>query len=231
MVPHRVTADLRVIAVPSNDEAFVREAQHLAERIPAGLGLGPDALAWYERELKRGYPNATVHAQDELARIQPGPTTWYAHNGGPIFRIDTAVDVGLPLEHAFAVYVDRVVEWQTAVRLTAAHMTPQLVGSEYEARFDFLGHTYLGKFRITAADPPRSVALEASGSGIAVWYVTRFEPGALPGTTHVTVKGDYRLPDMLLARIADRLFLERTIAREIVHANETYREICERLRG
>lgn len=217
---------LRVVTVSKRDERFEALAQGLAERIPRDLGLGEKALAWYADELRRTYPHAVVHAQDELARTEPDTTIWYAHNGGPIFRIDTGVDVPLALERAYAVYVERVVEWQTAVRLSDVRRTPDLVGSEYAARFDLLGHSYTGRFLVTDADPPNSVSLEASGSGISVWYVTSFAATG-PGTTHMTVRGDYRLPDTLLARIADRLFLERTIAREIDRANRAYRSICE----
>ena len=41
------------------------------------------------------------------------------------------------------------------------------------------------------------------------------------------MKGDYDLPNALLARIADRLGMERAIARDIDRANEAYRRLCE----
>lgn len=221
-------SELHVVALPRRDEDFGTVAQRLAERIPPELGQGEEALAWYAEELRRYYPDAVVHAQDELARTRPGSTVWYVHNRGPVFRIDTFVDVPLSPDRAYEVYVERVAEWQTAVRLVDRGRTPGLVGTEYEAYFDFLGHTYTGRFRVRAADPPSSVSMEAEGSGIAVWYVTRFEPLG-PELTRVGVKGDYRLPEGLLVRIADRLFLERTIAREIERANQTYVSLCATL--
>src|SRR6185369_10743923 len=98
------------------------------------------------------------------------------------------------------------------------------VGAAYEATYSFMGRRYAGQFRIVAADPGRSVSIEAKGSGIAVWYVTSFHPDG--DGTRVHVKGDYEVPDNFLARIADRLILERAIGRDIDRANESYRRMC-----
>ena len=76
-----------------------------------------------------------------------------------------------------------------------------------------------------AADPPRSVTIEARGSGVTVWYETTFIP--IPGGTTVTVRGDYELPETFIGRIADRLGAERAIARDIDRANEAYVALCE----
>ena len=49
----------------------------------------------------------------------------------------------------------------------------------------------------------------------------------IPGGSTVTVRGDYELPDTMLARMADRLGMERAIARDIDRANDAYRRLCE----
>jgi hypothetical protein len=216
----------RIVTVPTRDTIFGAEARRLVRRIPDDLDAAA-GRAWYEGELRRTYPNATVRTQDELAKTDSTEIVWYVTNRAPFFRIDTAVEVPLPQVVAYELYVDRMTEWQTAVTLTPVRTTPEIVGNEYAARYDFLGHTYTGRFRVVAAQPPEAVSLEAEGSGIVVWYVTRFTPGRSADSTLVSVKGDYRLPDNLLARIADRLFLERAIARDIERANETYRALCE----
>jgi hypothetical protein len=216
----------RIVTVPTRDTALAADARRIARRIPADLDADA-GLAWYEAEMRRTYPHATVRPQDELARTDSSEIVWYVTNRAPIFRIDASVEVPLPRAVAYALYVDRVTDWQTAVNLTALSTTPEIVGNEYAARYDFLGHSYTGRFRVVSAEPPENVSLEAEGSGITVWYVTRFAPGREPASTRVSVKGDYRLPDNLLARIADRLFLERAIARDIERANETYRALCE----
>jgi Polyketide cyclase / dehydrase and lipid transport len=191
--------------------------------MPAGLEYD-EALEWFAREVARALPAVTVREQDELARSPGQPLVWYVTRREPRFRIDTSVEVPLQPTAAFAVYVDRVVEWQAAVQLTPRDLTADVVGSEYDACYEFHGRRYQGRLRVLAADPPRSVEIEAGGSGIWVWYATTFSP--TPGGTRVQVRGDYRLPTELLTRIADRLGLERAITRDIERANEAYRRLC-----
>jgi hypothetical protein len=216
----------RLITLPSRDEVFGRAAQDLAARIPDEL-VGDEARDWLEVELRRGFPTAEVHEQDALARPEGADVVWYATRRERSFRIDTAVHVPLAPADAFAVYTARVVEWQTAVQLIPIVVTDEVAGSEYRACYRFLGTEHEGTLRVLAADPPRSVTIEARGSGITVWYETNFVP--IPGGTTVTVRGDYELPDTLVGRIADRLGAERAIARDIDRANEAYVLLCEAL--
>lgn len=140
------------------------------------------------------------------------------------FRIDTHVEVPLPQEDAFDIYVERVVEWQTAVDLTRTDTSPGLIGREYLASYPLLGLRHTGTFRLLGAEPPAMVEFEASGSGISVWYRARFL--GRRRRTLVMVQGDYRLPDTLLGRMADRLGVERMVRRDIDRAMESYRQLC-----
>ena len=167
-----------------------------------------------------------MREQEPLARTESAPyRVWYASNRPRPFRIGTSFMVPLPPEAAFAIYVDRVTEWQTAVDLVPAMPAAPLLGRSYTAAYRFLGRTYTGSFRVRDADPPRSVTYEASGSGITVWYTTTFEPHH--GQTEVSIRGDYELPSAILERIADRLHLERAIGRDIERANAAYRLLCD----
>jgi hypothetical protein len=214
----------RIVCIPSRDAAFTAEARRLARQIPAHLRPAA-ALVWFTTQLRRGYPSATVREQSDLARSGKDEVTWYATLHDERFRIDLEVHVPLPPTLAFDIYVGRVAEWQRAVELRPRRLVPGLVGSEYDAVYTFLGRRYLGVFRILDADPPRTVSLEAAGSGIAVTYTATFEGD--PAGTVVHIKGDYSLPDHLLARVADRLGLERAISRDIERANQAYRALCE----
>ena len=217
---------VRIIATPRSDDAFAAGAQRIAARIPADLA-GEAALRWYEAELRRAFPDASVHEQEELARNEGDPPVWYASNRPRAFRIDSSVEVPLPPRDAYVVYVERVVEWQNAVRLRAPVPPGSLVGREYAATYAFLGRTFGGTFRVLAADPPRTVTVQAVGSGISMWYEAGFEPSADGSATLVTVRGDYELPVSALARVADRLGLERAIDRDIERANASFRRLCE----
>lgn len=219
-----MTASARIVCIPRRDRVFAADAEHVARRIPPGL-TGLAALEWYQVELRRYYPTAEVREQDELARRDDADPVWYVTKREQHFRIDASVLVPLAPLAAYRVYVDRVVEWQTAVRLVPKHLTEDLVGSTWDACYVFLGRTYQGSFRVLAASPPVSVAFEATGSGITVWYETRFLPEG--EGTRVAVKGDYELPTQLLTNVADRLGLERAIGRDIERANATYQALCE----
>jgi hypothetical protein len=214
----------RIVCIPSSDAEFAARVRGTTARMPRGLDDGA-ALAWLQHELRRSYPAAAVRAREDLARIGPADPVWYVSRREYGSRIDTGVCVRLPQAVAFRLYVERVADWQTAVNLRPVHLSPKIVGNEYEAHYAFLGRRVRGRFRILAADPPSSLAFEAEGSGIQVWYRTSFVADG--DVTLVSVKGDYQLPDGLVSRIADRLVVERTITRDIERANASFVALCD----
>lgn len=218
----------RIVCIPSSDAAFAADVHMVAERIPGGLEPG-EALAWFTTQLHQLLPTATVREQDPLARPKGGPVVWYVTRRRLHFRIDTQVWVPLPPAMAFRVYVERVTEWQTAVNLRPRHENQPVVGAEYDATYSFFGRQVSGVLRILAADPGRSVSVQAEGSGISVWYVTSFGPDG--DGTAARVRGDYELPDNILGRIADRLGVERAIGRDIDRANQSYQRLCIAIAG
>ncbi|HYM83771.1 MAG TPA: SRPBCC family protein [Candidatus Dormibacteraeota bacterium] len=216
----------RLVTIPAADFAFRADVMAAAARIPDWLS-GDEAMRWLEAELRRGHPTAVVRAQEELARPYPdAEPVWYVFQRRYATRIEKRVSVPLPPERAFELYAGRVVEWQSAVELTPLRVTPELVGDEYDACYRLLGREFHGRFRIVDADPPRRLTTEAGGSGIRVWYVTRFS--ATAGGTLVSVDGDYELPDGVIGRIADRLHIERMIERDIESAHASFVALCER---
>ena len=213
--------NVRVVTIPSADAELAAEAQRTAARIPANLPAA-EALSWYRLAIRRTYPTAVVREQDELARVEGSPPVWYVTRVEHHFRIDATIWVPLPPAEAWRLYVDRVVDWQVSVTLTP--LPSRAGGREYTATYTFLGRAYHGRLRILSAEPGRFVSIEAEGSGITVWYVTSFT--AERDGTQVRVKGDYELPDTIIARVADRIGLERTIGRDIERANASYRALC-----
>jgi hypothetical protein len=203
---------------------FVADASALAARVPPNLTPAA-ALDWFIVELRRDYPTVTVREQSDLARESKDQVTWYATLHDERSRLDFEIHVPLPPATAFEIYVARVADWQRSVQLRPRKLTPELAGSEYDAVYTLLGRNYQGVFRILAANPPLSVTVEAAGSGITVSYTTTFSPE--PTGSYVRVRGNYSLPEQLLARVADRLGLERAISRDVQRANEAYRRLCE----
>ena len=218
-----MSSPARIVCIPSSDAAFAADVQEVADRIPGALAPA-DALAWVAVALHRVLPPTVVREQHVLARVAGSPPVWYVSRRRRHFRIDTDLLVPLPEMEAYRLYVERVAEWQTAVSLKPKRAGAPTVGAEWEATYSFMGFKYTGFFRILAADPGRSVSIEAAGSGITVWYVTSFRAEA--DGTRVRVRGDYELPENFLAKIADRLVVERAIGRDIASANESYKAMC-----
>jgi hypothetical protein len=217
---------VQLVCIPSSDAEFAKHANEALARVP--VWLAPAAAAEdLQRRLQGHYPGAIVRPREALADVGGSPeTVWYVTNRAYRTRIAASVEVPGPREFVFQTYVERVTEWQTAVRLDLLRLTPDLVGSEWTAHWEFLGRRLQGHFRLVEADPPHSVRFEASGMGVRVWYDTSFTPSA--GGTIVRVVGDYDVPDGILPKIADRLFIERSIQRSIDGAHAALVAICRR---
>ncbi len=217
----------RLVCIPSADLVFAAFAEDLLSTLPPELE-DEAAVEELQRRLRVRYAGAVVRPRDALAEVVSNlETVWYVTHRPFRSRIYKTVSVALRVEDAFHVYVDRVADWQTAFRLRAVNIEPAIVGSRYVAVYEFFGRTLEGRFEIVAADPPRSVRIEADGAGVRVWYATTFT--ATPGGTLIEVVGDYDLPDGLLPRVADRLFVERAIQRQIDGAHQSLRELAARV--
>ena len=181
-----------------------------------------------ERRLRDEFPAAVVRARDPLAAIQAvddALVVWYASNRGFGTRLAATLVVPVPIERAFTIYVERVAEWLTSVRMKAVHIAPRVVGSVYLTSYEMAGMTIHGRFRIVEADAPYSVRFEAEGCGVFVWYITSFRP--TERGTRIQVVGDYDLPNTILARVASRFGIERTIQRQMNEAHAALLRLCE----
>jgi hypothetical protein len=215
---------LRLITIPTSDAAFAAFAQALVREFPDDVEPHA-ALETFQRALQTRFPGAVVRPREQLADVGSGEEiVWYATNRAYNSRIVATLDVPAPRDLVFRVYVERVVEWQTAVKLTPRHMEPRLVGSEWYARWSFLGRTQSGVFRLIEADPPHRVRFEATGMGIRVWYDTSFTPSR--AGTVVRVVGDYDIPDGIVPHLVDRVFMERGIQRQIDDAHDAFVALC-----
>jgi hypothetical protein len=217
---------IRLVTIPSADHAFAARAQALLATLPSAISP-VSAIEALQRSLQQEYPGAVVRPRDDLAEVgSAGEAVWYATHRAYRSRISASLVVPVRPEAAFRIYVERFAEWQTAVRLRPRELTPAYAGSEWVATWEFLGRRIEGTFRVVEADPPHSVRFEASGTGVTLWYHTSFTLSA--GGTELRAVGDYDMPDGLLPRIADRLFVERSIQREIDAAHVALLALCRR---
>jgi hypothetical protein len=217
----------RLITIPSTDQDLATHAQDVLDAVPEAVPLeGTRDLL--QRGLQGRYPGAVVRPRDDLAEVGTfREVVWYVTHRAFRSRISASLDIPAPPDYVFRTYVERVPEWQTAVRLRPRYLTPEWAGSEWTATWEFLGRRVHGVFRIIEADAPYSVRFEASGLGmIRVWYDTSFTPS--PRGTMVRVVGDYDLPDGFLPKMVDRLFVERGIQRQIDGAHNELKALCIR---
>jgi carbon monoxide dehydrogenase subunit G len=121
----------------------------------------------------------------------------------------------------------RVPEWQEGV-LEVKDITGKLdqVGAGYSTVLRIMGRRLEGRFEVSKVDKPRLVELSgtAPGGGRAkstVWL----EPAG--GGTDLTVEIDYELPGGLISDVADKVFMERAVERQIRHSNENFKALCE----
>jgi hypothetical protein len=217
---------VQLVCIPSNDTAFAAHANDALLRV--GAWLGPAAVAEeLQRQLQEHYPGAVVRPREALADVgMDRQIVWYVTNRAYRSRISASVEVPAPRDFVFHAYVERVPEWQTAVALREIRRTPGLIGSEWGGTWEFLGRRANGVFRLVEADPPHAVRFEVTGMGARVWYDTSFTPSA--AGTIVRVVGDYDLPEGILPKIVDRLFVERGIQRQIDNAHLALVELCRR---
>src|SRR5829696_7480900 len=108
-----MSSPARIVCVPSADASFARVADRIADSIPPAMDAAA-ALTWFSDELAREFPDAVVHEQDELARVDRGARVWYVTRRQRLFRIDAGVSVPLAPDDAYRVYVEEMSEWQSA---------------------------------------------------------------------------------------------------------------------
>ena len=213
-----------LVCIPSTDKAFAAVANEALTHVPPWL-TSQAAAEDLQRRLQSTYPGAVVRPREALAEVSTDrETVWYVTNRAYRSRISAQVDVPGTRESVFHIYVERVPEWQTAIKVHEIRITPELVGSEWAASWEFLGRRSAGSLRLVEADPPHSVRFEANGMGIRVWYDTSFTQ--TPAGTTVRVVGDYDVPDGILPMLVDKLFIERSIQRQIDGAHAALRELC-----
>lgn len=137
--------------------------------------------------------------------------------------------VDAPIEVCWELGADasRIVEWQEGV-LEVKDISGKLdrLGAGYSPVFRFAGRKLEGRFEVTKIDKPRMAELTGTNPGGARAKVTVWNEPAGTGTD-ITFEIDYELPGGFVGDLADKLFMERAIERQIRHSNENFKALCE----
>ena len=144
-------------------------------------------------------------------------------------RLHMTAHYDAPIEHVFEMGTDyrRWPEWNT-VYTVVDEVTgpPAAVGTRVHAEMRFLGRTMDGWAEVIESDPPRMLRFSgASEQGGTLGYVFRMSPAG--GGTDFEVETEYELPAGLFGQIADKLFLERAVERQLRHAMENFKALVE----
>lgn len=140
-----------------------------------------------------------------------------------------AEHLDVPVERVFELVTDfkRYPEWNvnyTEIREVVG--PPLAVGTRIHAVMRLLGRTMDGWGEIVEVDPPRMLKFKGTspegGSNTIVYHFTRSGIG-----TDAEVEIEYELPSGILGQIADRLFIERSVERDMRHSNENFKALLQ----
>lgn len=133
------------------------------------------------------------------------------------------------IEHVFELALDakRLPEWDPFFHeVKNISGPPGQVGSSFDTVMKVLGRPIEGHIEVTELERPRLVTLvgSAPGGGKLTW-TTRYTPAGTGTDSETEV--DYELPAGFLGEMADKLFAERAIEREMKHSTENFKALVE----
>jgi uncharacterized membrane protein len=144
-------------------------------------------------------------------------------------HVKRSITVEAPVELCWAIGTDPA-RWREylegATEIKDVTGTPDQVGASFTAPYRIAGRELEVHWTVTRVDKPRSIELTGTTDrGGHALTTTRMEP--LAGGTQVEVELDYELPGGFAGGVADRLFIERAMDRQIRHSNENFKALVE----
>jgi uncharacterized membrane protein len=134
-----------------------------------------------------------------------------------------------PIDRVFELATDfkRYPEWNVSYAEVPQVLGPSnQLGTRIETTTKLLDRRIEGWSEIIEIDQPRHLKLRGSareGGRLDVDY--RFTPAGM--TTDAEVEIEYELPAGPFGRIVDRLFIERTVERDLRHSMENFKALAE----
>jgi uncharacterized membrane protein len=137
--------------------------------------------------------------------------------------------VDAPPDRTFALAADakRGPEWNNSiVEVKDVGGMLDTVGANYIAVLKLGGRRLETRWEVTKVEKPTLLELVASSpQGGRASSTTRFD--AAGGGTDMSIEVDYELPGGFVGGMADKLFVERAIERDVKHSLENFKAICE----
>ena len=137
--------------------------------------------------------------------------------------------IDAPPDKAFALAIDaaRIPEWNSSVtEVKEISGSLDQVGSSYVSVLKLGGRPLKARWEVIRVERPRLLEFNgtAPGGGTATTK-NRFE--SADGGTDLAIEIEYQLPGGFIGGMADKLFVERAIERDVKHSVENFKAICE----
>ncbi len=144
-------------------------------------------------------------------------------------HIRESIHVDAPIDQVWELGAkcERYPEWQTGIVEVKDCTGPiDHLGAKYTIVYKSMGRRLEATFEVTRAEKPRLMeqkgTVPGGGHGTSVQTL---EPAG--GGTDLTFTFDYELPGGFVGGMADKLFMERALERDIRHSNENFKALCE----
>ena len=136
--------------------------------------------------------------------------------------------VEAPIERVFDLFID-VKRWAEfmpgGAEIKEVAGPAGKVGTRILTSGLFMGRKMESWEEIVEVEPPRLLKLRSEGSGFKGTATYRLTPAG--EGTDVVAETDYDVPMGFLGHVADRLFLEKSMERQMRHAGENMKAILE----
>ena len=133
-----------------------------------------------------------------------------------------------PIERVFELAVDyqRYPEWNVSYEAIKEVVgPPDEVGTKINGVMKLLGRKLEGTGTVTEVQRPTFLKIAGAGSGGSVTTIYRFT--SVAGGTDAVLEGEYVLPAGIFGKVADRLFVERAVERDLRHSLENFKAFVE----
>jgi uncharacterized membrane protein len=144
-------------------------------------------------------------------------------------RIHHEYHIDAPPEAAWALGrdPDRIPEWNTttvSVKDVSGPLDRQ--GSTYTTVSKIVGRPLEVQWQVEQVEPGRMAEISASSPrGGSAHLIVRYEPEG--SGTKLSTDLDYELPMGFLGDLADKLFAERSMIRDVQHSGENFKALVE----
>lgn len=142
-------------------------------------------------------------------------------------HIKKDVFVNMPLQQVFDMIYDfeSIPKWMVGME-EVRNISPgeRGEGSSFEWTYNMTGLKFTGTSQIASLNPPQKAVIESTGGLDSTWTWTYAAEGK---GTRVTCNMEYTVPGAGLGKIADKLIVERTNARNLEKSLANIKALAE----